>query len=349
MTDVMRALVKYGLQPGQVELREIPRPTLVPGTVLVAPSSVGVCGSDVHMWQNNQSWALKKDVVLGHESSGVIAEVGPGVEGWAVGDRVICETAAAICSACVYCHAGAYNLCPHRLGYGAMADGAFSEFIIAEPRVLHRIPDNVDFDGASMTEPYCVAYNALVERGNVTPGDVVVVQGVGAIGSVCIQIARLQGAGTIIALGTDVDSGRLQRALEFGADVIVNISREDPLTVITSMGDGYGADVVVDATGVSGAFQQSMQLVRPLGSIIKVGWGPQPAGFSLDPLVAKAATVYGSFSHTWNTWERILGLFATERLDPHSVIGGVYALDDWEEAFRAMEQGRNIKSVVRMG
>jgi L-iditol 2-dehydrogenase len=105
-------------------------------------------------------------------------------------------------------------------------------------------------------------------------------------------------------------------------------------------------DVVVDATGVSGALRQSLDLVRPLGTIAKVGWGPQPFGASLDPLVAKAVTLAGSFSHTYRTWERVLDLMATDalRLDP--VIGGRYYLEDWAEAFTAMEDGRNVKSVL---
>lgn len=348
MSATMKALVKFGSNPGDVEVREVPVPELLPGYVLVAPRSIGVCGSDVHMWQDNQSWAVKPDLVLGHEMSGVVAEIGPGVEGWAIGDRVVCETAFRICGECALCRAGSYNLCPGRIGYGALADGSFSSRVLAEPRVLHRIPEGVSFDAASMTEPYCVAYNAVVERGSIKPGDVVVVQGAGAIGSLCVQVARLQGAGTIIALGTSGDGHRLQQARAFGADRIVNIDEEDPLEVVAATGDGLGADIVVDATGVSAAFQQSMALVRPLGSIVKVGWGPQPLRANLDPIVAKAVTVHGSFSHTWNTWERVLALFATGRLDPQSVIGGTYPLSEWLDAFESMEQGRSIKSVVTM-
>lgn len=344
----MQALVKYGLEPGQVEVRDVPRPTVQPGTVLVAPHSVGVCGSDVHMWQNNQSWAVKPDLVLGHEMSGVIVEVGEGVTGWSVGDRVVCETAATICGECALCRSGRYNLCPHRMGYGAMADGSFSDVVLAEPRVLHRIPDDVGFDAASITEPYCVAYNAIVERGSVQPGDLVVVQGVGPVGALSVQVARLRGAGTVVAVGTARDRDRLREVAGFGADVVVDLSEQDVHEVVAALGDGLGADVVVDATGVSSAMEQSLELVRPLGSVVKVGWGPEPLGFSLDPLVAKAVTVYGSFSHTWNTWERVLNLFSTGRLDPSTVIGGVYGLDEWRQAFEDMESGRNIKSVVRM-
>lgn len=344
----MRALIKYGLQPGLVELRDITEPTIQPGTVLVAPEAVGVCGSDLHMWQNNQSWEVKPNLVLGHEVAGTIVEVGPGVDGWAMGDRVVLETAAEICGTCALCRSGRYNLCPHRQGYGAVRDGSFSQFVLAEPRVLHHIPGNLTFAQACITEPYCVAYNAIVERAPVHPGETVVVQGVGTIGALCVQLARLQGAGSIIALGTDVDEARLETARRLGADHTVNISREDPVALVAALGDGFGADLVVDATGVSAALAQSLALVRPYGAIAKVGWGPEPLNFSLDPLVAKAVTLYGSFSHTWTTWERVLSLFASGRIDPSSVIGGIYPLARWREGFEHMESGRNVKSVLSL-
>jgi len=342
----MRAVVKYSLQADAVELRDVPDPQLRAGTVLVAPRRVGVCGSDVHMWQNNQSWETRENLVLGHEAAGVIVDAADDVEGYAVGDRVVLETAAHICGTCALCRSGRYNLCPHRRGYGAMEHGSMSELVLAAPRVLHRIPEGVTFGEASMTEPYCVAYNALVERAPLAPGETVVVQGVGPIGALCIQLARLRGAGTVIALGTAADAIRLQAAKGFGADHVLDITAEDPVALVHDIADGLGADLVVDATGVSAALQQGLELVRPFGSIVKVGWGPQPLAFSLDPLVAKAVTLYGTFSHTWNTWERVLAVFESGGLQPDSVIGGTYPLTEWREAFEAMESGRNVKSVL---
>ncbi len=102
---------------------------------------------------------------------------------------------------------------------------------------------------------------------------------------------------------------------------------------------------MVDCTGVSKALQQSLEMVRPNGRITKIGWGPQPLDFSLDPLVAKAVTLQGSFSHTFPTWERALGLIASGQVNLKPVIGGVYPLRDWHEAFSRMEQGMNVKSV----
>jgi len=345
----MKALVKFGLNDGDVQLRDVPEPRLQPGHVLIAAKAVGVCGSDIHMWRNGQSWDVKLPVTLGHETAGEIAAVADDVKGWAVGDRVVCETAAVICGNCALCRTGQYNLCPQREGYGAVRDGAFAELLLARPRVLHRIPDNVTFEQAAMTEPFAVAYNCLVERARIAPGDTVVIQGAGAIGALCLQVALLQGAGTAIVVGTDVDRHRLKILKTLGADYTIVIPETSPETLIKTLDDGQGADVVVDATGVSSALEQSLAMVRPAGSIVKVGWGPQPLNFSLDPLVAKAVTLYGAFSHTWKTWERILSLFSTGRLDTDLISGGeVYDLEDWEKAFHDMESGLRIKSIMKM-
>lgn len=346
----MQALVKYAHEDGAVEVRELAVPEAGPGEALVRVHSVGVCGSDVHMWHDSQSKSSQGvlPVVLGHESAGVVTEVGADVTGWRVGDRVVCETAAEICGVCALCRSGRYNLCPDRKGYGLRRDGAMAEYVRAQPRVLHRIPDGVSFQDAATTEPYAVAYNAVVERAAVKPGSLVVVQGAGAIGINALQLALLAGAGTTVVLGTAVDTHRLTRARELGADHVVDISAEDGGALLSTLHDGLGADLVIDATGVSAALQQSMELVRPGGAIAKVGWGPQPLGFSLDPLVKKAVTLYGCYSHTWSTWEAVLNLFASGKLRPSSIIGRAYPIEEWETAFDAMQRGVNIKSVLRM-
>jgi L-iditol 2-dehydrogenase len=272
------------------------------------------------------------------------------VNGFQVGERVTCETAAEVCGRCVYCLSGNYNLCPHRKGYGNQIDGAMTSYVAARPQILHRIPENVSFEQAAMTEPVCVAYNALVEKtAAIKPGDIVVVQGVGAIGIMALQVARARGAGTLISLGTDTDGHRLDVARELGAHYVINVRQQDPVAFVRSLGDGFGADLVVDCTGVSPALKQALEMVRPNGRITKIGWGPQPLNFNLDPLVGKAVTLQGSFSHTYPTWERVLAMFSGHQINLGPVIGGVYPLTEWKQAFSAMEHGDNIKSVIKIG
>lgn len=344
----MKAVVKYGRNDRNVEVRDVPEPTMGPDQVLIEVKATGVCGSDVHMWREHQSWAVKLPLVLGHEFCGVIADVGANVSGFKVGQRVACETAAQVCGSCVYCLSGNYNLCPNRLGYGALADGSMTSYVAARPQILHHVPDNVPFEHAALTEPICVAYNALVEKTTMKPGDLVVIQGPGPIGIMALQIVRLRGAGTIVVLGTDADEKRMEVAAELGAHYTVNIQHEDAGQLVKSLGDGFGADLVVDCTGVSKALKQSMDLVRPNGRITKIGWGPQPLDFSLDPLVGKAVTLQGSFSHTYPTWERVLTLLSTGQINLGPVIGGIYGLDEWEAAFHKMEIGENVKSVLKI-
>src|SRR5690606_31110344 len=209
----MDALVKYDSRDHAVEIRDIPEPPAPgPDQVIIEVKAAGVCGSDLHMWHENHSWKIKLPLVLGHEFCGVVADVGANVTGFKVGDRVACETAAQVCNQCIYCLTGNYNLCPNRLGYGALADGAFTRFVTARPQILHHIPDNVPFEHAALTEPICVAYNALVEKtASMKPGDTVVIQGPGPIGIMALLVTRLRGASTIIVLGTDRDQHRLDR------------------------------------------------------------------------------------------------------------------------------------------
>jgi L-iditol 2-dehydrogenase len=342
----MRAVVKYGRQPGDVAVQEVPEPSMRPDQVLVEVGAVGVCGSDIHLWHENQSWAIQCPVILGHEWAGTVVDVGQNVVGWALGDRVAVETAAFVCGQCRYCLTGAYHMCPHRKGYGNLIDGAMTRYVAVRPQILHRIPEGVSFTYAALTEPACVATQALTVNARVKPGDTVVIQGAGTIGAMALQLARISGAGTLIVLGTDVDTQRLEVAAELGAHYTLNVQREDAAAFLRSQGDGFGADVVVDCTGVSAALKQALDLVRPLGTVVKIGWGPQPLNFSLDPLVAKAATLQGSFSHTYGTWERVLQLMASGQLNLDPMIGGIYPLDEWEAGFHAMEVGDNIKSVL---
>lgn len=343
------ALVKYGTDDGAVEIQDVHEPEMRADRVLLRVDAAGVCGSDLHMWRHHHSWEIKMPLVLGHEFCAVVEEVGDQVTGFEPGMRVACETAAEVCGRCVYCAGGQYNLCPHRLGYGAMIDGAFTSSVVARPEILHHVPDNVPSAHAALTEPICVAYNAVVEKTLVHPGDVVVIQGPGPIGIMCLQLLKLRGVSELVVLGTSADAKRLQTAKELGATHVVDVEHDDPIDLVRSLGDGYGADLVVDCTGVSVALKQALDLVRPAGRITKVGWGPQPLDFNLDGLVQKAVSLQGSFSHTFGMWERTLRLLASGQINLDPVIGGVHALSDWHHAFTEMESGNCVKSVLQLG
>jgi alcohol dehydrogenase/L-iditol 2-dehydrogenase len=280
-------------------------------------------------------------VVLGHEFGGYIAELGSRVKGWQEGDRVVSETAAVIDPDNPMSRRGLYNLDPTRKGFGYGVNGAMTRYVRVPARCLHRVPDALPFEQACLTEPCSVAFNAVVENTRLKPGDRVVVLGPGTIGILCAAVAKLCGA-EVAVVGLEADRGRLNIAAQYGCTPIVGDATEWAL-----QRDGLGADCVIDAAGVSATLQTALQLVRPNGHITKVGWGRQPLGFSLDPLVQKNVTLQGSFSHNWPVWERVLALLAGGQLDVKPIIGGVWPITQWQEAFEKMHKGETVKSVLQ--
>ena len=335
------AVVNFENKVGSVELRGIIRPEIGDEDVLLDVSAVSVCGSDLHQWQAMHSWPVNYPVVLGHEFGGVIAEAGKRVTGWKEGDRVVSETAAVIDVNNPMSRKGLYNLDPTRKGFGYGVDGAMTRFVRVPARCLHRIPEGLSFEKAALTEPCSVAYNAVVNQSDIKPGDRVVVLGPGPIGLLCAAIAKLWGA-QVAVVGLESDRKRLKVAEAYGCTAIVN-----NLDEWAYAGDGLGVDGVIDAAGVSKTLEIALQITRPAGWITKVGWGPQPLGFSLDPLVQKAITLRGSFSHNWPIWERVLELTGSGQLNLDPVIGGVWALDEWHTAFEAMHSGDIVKAILK--
>jgi alcohol dehydrogenase/L-iditol 2-dehydrogenase len=264
-------------------------------------------------------------------------QVGARVKGFAPGDRVVCETAAYTCGACVFCRAGAYNLCPERQAFGFARDGAFTNYVRARSDLLHLIPDGVSYEAATMAEPICVAYNAIIEKSNLNVGETVVIIGPGPVGLFSLQVARLAGAGTIVVTGTARDTARLALARELGADITVDVTQEDPRDVVAGLGDGYGAHLVIDAAGVPAAIQQSLDVVRRNGQVTKLGWSLQPVQATLDEIVAKAITYQGAFSHTWQTWEAVLELLRLDRIETELLISEIWPITRWKEAFEQLE------------
>ena len=347
MSEVMTGLVQYELQPQAVELREMAVPEVGEDEVLLRVGAVSVCGSDIHQYYNKQSWPVSVPVVLGHEFCGHVAQVGRRVRGFKEGDRVVSETAASICGQCLYCRTGEYNLCPHRSGFGYGTNGAMAEFVRVPERCLHHIPDSLPFEHAALTEPCCVGFNAVAVKSHIRPGDLVVVLGPGPIGLLAAEMARLSGAGTLIVSGMSQDESRLDAARALGVTLAVNCEATHLLELIRRLGDGLGADLVVDATGTSAALKPALEMVRPGGQITKVGWGPQPLGFSLDPLVQKAITLQGSFSHTFKNWEKVVALLAAGQINLDPIISHVAPLDNWRDCFDGMHTGRYVKAVLQ--
>src|SRR2546421_975725 len=257
-TSTSPGVVNFAREKHAVEMRDIPRPTIGPDDVLLEVAAVGVCGSDLHQWTCDHAWPVNYPVVLGHEFGGIIRELGTNVAGWRAGDRAVSETAAVIDANNPMTRQGLYNLDPTRKGFGYGVNGAMTRFVRVPARCLHRVPEGLAMEKAALTEPCCVAYNAVVRNGHIEPGDRIVVFGPGPIGLLCGAIARLCGAEVGI-VGLERDRARLEIAQKhYGCEPIV-----DGLEDWARKGDGLGADGVIDAAGVSTTLKLALQIARP--------------------------------------------------------------------------------------
>jgi len=346
MKETMSGLVNFDSNPHSVELREVPVPEIGEEDVLVEVQAASICGSDLHQYQGKVSYKVNYPVILGHEFSGVITKIGSRVHAFKNGDRVVSETAAVIDLYSPFTREGHYNIDPNRLGFGYGVDGAMTKFVRVPERCLHRIPEELSFEKAALTEPSCVAYDAICVNSRIRPGDSVAVIGPGPIGLFSMLLAKLSGANPLVAIGLPVDAKRLKIASQIGATSL-GAQGEDILGEIKKLGDGYGMDLVVDASGHSSTLKVALDIVRPGGQITKVGWGPEPCNFSIDPLVAKAVTLQGSFSHTWPMWEKVLAMLASNQLNPDPILSRIAPLTEWQSCFEAMLTSEIVKGVLK--
>jgi alcohol dehydrogenase/L-iditol 2-dehydrogenase len=343
MAGLQTAVVNFAPVAGSVELREVKVPEIGATDCLIEVAAVGVCGSDLHQWTGDHSWPVNYPVILGHEFAGRIVAIGREVQGWREGDRVTSETAAVVDPLNPLTRQGRYNLDPTRKGFGYGVDGAMTRWVRVPARCLHRVPDSLAWQHAALTEPCCVAYSAVVANAEIAPGDRIVVFGPGPIGLLCAAVARLRGA-EVAVVGLERDRARLAIARQYGCETL----QPDQVADWSNQVDRLGADGIVDAAGVSATLRSAIAAVRPGGWISKVGWGPQPLNFSLDPLVQKNVRLQGSFSHTWAIWERVLRLLSTGQLDVRPIVGGVWPLSQWHTAFETMHGGEIVKAVLQV-
>lgn len=343
----MIGLVNFAKDARSVELREVPVPEIGEEDVLFSVQAVGICGSDLHQYMGTQSWPVNFPVVLGHEFAGIVAKSGSRVRGFKDGDRVVSETAAVLPSDSAFIRQGLYNLDPKRAGFGYGVNGAMAPFVRVPARCLHHVPNSLAYEKAALTEPCCVAFNAVCVNSRMRPGDTVAVIGPGPIGLLCALMAKLAGAGHLLVVGIPADAGRLEVARKIGAETTLGAQNEDVREWVKNFGDGYGFDLVIDAAGVSATLKLALDIVRPAGQITKVGWGPQPLNFSLDQLVQKAVTLQGSFSHNWPMWEKVISLMASGKIDLDLVLNRISPLNEWHEAFDEMHAGRIVKAVLK--
>jgi len=289
----MRAAVCTGRE--RIEIQEVPRPAPQAGQVLIEVMASGLCGSDVDGFMGHHPM-ITWPIILGHECSGVIAELGPGVEGWRVNDDVVVEPFFT-CGTCPACRQGRYNLCRDLKLLGHQVAGSLAEYVVADARFLHRKPRTLSFEEAALAEPASCARHA-VERCGLKGGDLIVILGCGTVGSLAMQYALTKGAEVVVA---DVKDFKLEMAAQLGADHTVNAARDDLRERVMGLTAGLGADCVLEAVGRPDTLAATVDLVRRGGTILLMGWsGNETDALNLTKVTLDELTVLGTLCYCWD-------------------------------------------------
>ena len=321
------------VEPQRIEIQDVEAPEPKEFQVQVQVKATGLCGSDVDGYLDRHPM-IGYPIILGHECSGVISAVGPGVTDVSVGDEVVVEPFFT-CKACPACKQGRYNLCKNLLIIGHQVNGSMAEYCLAEAQFVHPKPKNISFGEAAIAEPLSGALHA-VERCNLRAGDVVVVIGCGTIGSFALQHARNKAARV---LACDIKDAKVRLANKLGATWAINRNLADLKDKVMEVTDGIGADCVIEAVGLPETLAETVGLVRRGGTIMLIGWsGNETDPFDLTSVTLDELTVLGTLGFCWD-FQRTLPLAEAGLVDLKSIITHHFPLDDVEKAIKMMHAG----------
>jgi L-iditol 2-dehydrogenase len=239
---------------------------------------------------------------------------------------------------------GDYNLCAERLATGYAFDGAFAAYCVVPAERVHVLPDGVDFLTGALSDPSACTYRAVVEKGEVGPGDTVLILGVGPMGLFSTQYAKMAGARVILA-GTPADAARLELGRELGADHAADATQPEAADNIRQLAGSSGIDVVLECSGAPAAVRLGLQLIKKRGRYILVGICGKPFELDFDQILYKELIVKGMFSHKYEAWEKAIALAAEGAIKAKPLITDVLPLSQWETGFRRFEERKAIKVI----
>jgi alcohol dehydrogenase len=328
----MRALVYHG--PGQKAWEEVPDPEITDdGDVIVRVDATTICGTDLHILGGDVP-EVTPGRILGHEAVGTVVEAGDSVHRLTPGDRVLVSCISA-CGTCRFCREGRYGQCLDGGGWvlGHRIDGTQAEYVRVPyaDTSTYRIPDGAaDEEILMLADILPTGYEVGVLAGGVRPGDLVAVVGAGPIGLSVISGARLYSPAHIVAI--DLSDARLEAARHFGADVTINDSREDPMTVIKDLTGRLGADVAIEAVGVPATFEMAVKLARPGGRIANIGVHGKPATLHLEEQWIRDITITTGLVDASST-PTLMRLVTSGQLDASRFITHHFGLDEFDKAY----------------
>ena len=347
MEGTMKVAVMNGV--GQMGYTERPIPTPKDDEVLVKLEYVGICGSDLHYYETGAigSYGVEPPFVLGHEPGGVVVEVGKNVKHLKVGDKVALEPGKT-CGQCEFCKTGRYNLCPDVIFFATPpVDGVFQEYVAHEAGLCFKLPENVSTMEGALIEPLAVGFHAA-NLGDAHIGQTAVVFGAGCIGLVSMMALKAKGVSRVYVV--DIMATRLQKALELGADGVINGAERDAVEAVLELTGGAGCDLIVETAGTQITTRQAIHMAKKGSTIDLVGYSKSgemtlPMSLSLD----KELTFKTVFRYR-HVYPMAIDAVAAGKINLKGIVTDIFELDDIQNAMdRSVADKANIvKAVVKI-
>lgn len=333
--DTMKAAVLYGPGDLRVEEREVPRPGRQ--EVLVRVEACAICGTDpkivAHGWQNQPPYG---SFIPGHEYAGTVTALGEGAVGFAEGDRVAVEPHKG-CGVCANCLRGFYTVCLHygdaaagHRHYGFTTNGGYARYAVNHINTLHRIPDTLDMEEATLITTAGTAMYGITRIGGLEPGGTVVVAGPGPIGLMAVQLVKQTGAAVAVVTGTRAE--RLDLARSLGADVTVNVNEEDAVRRVFELTGGVGADAVLECAGTSRSLADAVEMTRKNGRVSLVGIYSEPVALNAFKINQWNLTLAGSRAEGDRSLSKVAPLMGDGRIRARPLITHTFGLEQVNEA-----------------
>ncbi|KAL4819735.1 chaperonin 10-like protein [Aspergillus spinulosporus] len=356
MPETNPSFVLRAVKDVAFEDRAIP-PLKDPWDVRVQVAQTGICGSDVHYWQRGRigDFILESPIVLGHESSGIVTEIGSAVKNLKVGQKVAIEPGVP-CRHCDYCRSGSYNLCPDTVFAATPPhDGTLQKYYTTQADYCYPLPYHMDLEEGAMVEPVAVAVQ-ITKVGNVRPNQTVVVFGCGPIGLLCQAVSKAYACKKVI--GVDISQSRLDFAQAFGADgVFLPPPKPDDVEetvwsekvaalIKEKFGLGEGPDVILEATGAQSCIQTGVHLVKKGGMYVQAGMGKENVVFPITTACIRDLTIRGSIRYSTGCYPVAVDLIASGKIDVKKLITNRFRFEQAEEAFELVKQGK--ESVIKV-
>lgn len=315
------------------------------GEVLIKVHAAGMCGTDLEVFSCKNTYyrdgRAKLPLIPGHEWAGEIVELGTGVENFSIGDKVTGECTLG-CGECELCKNGHFNVCSNRKETGIMnKDGGYAQYIVFPAKHLFKFDEKVSYEEGACIEPTCIAYHSL-KRANLKESDTVLVVGPGPIGLLAAQIAKkVFKAKKVMLSGTRTE--RLERAADYGLDGIINVRNEDLETGVMEITGGERVDIIIDAAGAKGFFNDALKIIKPAGRIVLVAFPEQYDELDWTQFAIQEIDLIGALGSP-SVWPEVIELIESGKIDVKSIISHVLpmtSLESFEDALDVMVKRRD--------